>query len=351
MLELAIDRPVRVSSAVHAQPAERQGVRFRKRAHAHDGRRHRDLGGFGKLNEFFARVAGDNAAAAIEHRALGLLDQPDDFIQRHIVGLFVRVVTAQIDLLGKHRLRALLLHILGNVNDHRAGPSRLRDVERLFHNPRNVIHVRDQVTVFHDRQRQAENVGLLERAFADHVLRHLARDGDDRNGIEVGVREAGDEVRRAGTAGGHAHPGPPGGPGVTFRGKRAALFVPGEDSANFLRPRQRLVQLHARAAGIGENGVHPFAFERGDQDVAPLHRRADLGPFVGRGRFRFGRRFAHGTFCIPGQRNRGQRKNPRPSPAVGSCQNCLMRDKPRRHHQRRPPGPQFAAQSESSVAK
>jgi len=45
----------------------------------------------------------------------------------------------------------------------------------------------------------------------------------------------------------------------------------------------------------------------------------------------------------------GKEKNPRPLSAVGYCRNCLMRDKPRRHRQQRPPGPQFAAQSESSV--
>ena len=278
---------------MHPEPPQRERVCLRKCTHAHDGRGDWNLRGFGKLAQFLAGVGADDAAAAVEHRALGFFDQPDDFVQRHIVGFFVRMVAAQVNFPGKHRLRALLLHILWNVNDHGAGPSRLGDVERLFHDPRNVVHVGDQITMLHDRQRQPENVGLLERALADHVLRHLAGDGDDRNRVEVGIREAGDEVGRAGTAGGHAHPGPASGPRIAFRGKRAALFVPGQDGANFLRPRQRLVQLHARASGIGENGVHPFAFERGDQDFAPLHRRADLGPFVGRGRFRFGRGFAH----------------------------------------------------------
>ena len=72
-----------------------------------------------------------------------------------------------------------------------------------------------------------------KRAFADHRLGHLAGDGDQRHGIHVGVGDAGDEVGRAGAAGGHADARPAGGAGVAFGGKRAALLVARQDRADF----------------------------------------------------------------------------------------------------------------------
>jgi hypothetical protein len=40
-----------------------------------------------------------------------------------------------------------------------------------------------------------------------------------------------------------------------------------------------LVQLHARAAGIGKNVFDAFAFQRLDENVATFHRLADFGAF------------------------------------------------------------------------
>src|ERR1041384_1726952 len=40
--------------------------------------------------------------------------------------------------------------------------------------------------------------------------------------------------------------------------------------------RSRLVNLHARAAGVGEDNLHAFAFEGFDEDVAAKHGGADF---------------------------------------------------------------------------
>ena len=45
--------------------------------------------------------------------------------------------------------------------------------------------------------------------------------------------------------------------------------------------RQRLVDFHAGAAGIGENDLDAFAFEGFDEEIAPEHRGADLGARLG----------------------------------------------------------------------
>src|SRR5277367_386614 len=53
--------------------------------------------------------------------------------------------------------------------------------------------------------------------------------------------------------------------------------------------RERLVNFHARAAGIRENDFDIFAFQRLDKNVAAKHRRADFGARFGfrGGGFRF----------------------------------------------------------------
>src|SRR5271170_3909725 len=45
--------------------------------------------------------------------------------------------------------------------------------------------------------------------------------------------------------------------------------------------RERLVDFHARAAGIRKNDLHAFAFQRLDKNVAPEHCRTDFGARLG----------------------------------------------------------------------
>ena len=58
--------------------------------------RHGNVRGFGEFFQFRRRAAGDDAAAAIKHRAFGFFNQADDFVQRDVVRLQIRLrVTAQ----------------------------------------------------------------------------------------------------------------------------------------------------------------------------------------------------------------------------------------------------------------
>ena len=83
----------------------------------------------------------------------------------------------------------------------------MRDVKRFFNDARNIIHVRDQITVLHNRQCDANDVRLLKRATANHILIHLACDSDERTGIHVSVGNSRDEVSRARAARAHANAG------------------------------------------------------------------------------------------------------------------------------------------------
>ena len=59
-----------------------------------------------------------------------------------------------------------------------------------------------------DRQRETERVDLLERVRADHRARHLARDRDERNRVELRVGDRREQVRGAGARRRDADAGP-----------------------------------------------------------------------------------------------------------------------------------------------
>ncbi len=79
---------------------------------------------------------------------------------------------------------------------------------------------------------------------------------DQRDAVHLGVGDGGHQVQRAGAAGGHADAGLAGGAGVTLGREGAALLVARQDGAELVfEARERLVQRHARAAGVGEDDV------------------------------------------------------------------------------------------------
>ena len=232
MLVFSVDRPIGVSGAVHAKPTKRQGVGFREAADAHQRGGHGNLRGLGEGHQLSGRSAGDDAAPTVEHRPLGLGDEANDFVERQFVGRLVGVVAPKNDFRGPYRLGLGLLDVLWDVDDHRAGPAGLGDVERFLDHPRDVVHVGDQIGMLHDGQGDADDVGFLKGAPANHVLVHLAGEGDERAGIHVGVGDGRVQISGAGTGGSHAHARPAGGTRVTFGGKTAALLMAGEDGSD-----------------------------------------------------------------------------------------------------------------------
>ena len=58
------------------------------------------------------------------------------------------------------------LHVLGQVDQHRARPPFARDPERIGEHLRDVARVAHQEAVLHDRQGDAEDIDFLERVGA-----------------------------------------------------------------------------------------------------------------------------------------------------------------------------------------
>ena len=78
---------------------------------------------------------------------------------------------------------------------------------------RQLSRIHDQIRVLHDRQGHPVEVGFLEGRLADELGIDLTGDGDQWDGIHVGIGDGRHEIGGAGAAGGHAdtdftfHPG------------------------------------------------------------------------------------------------------------------------------------------------
>ncbi len=247
--------------AVHAQPFQGEGMRLGKAADAHDGGGDGDAGHLGEGAQFAGGVGGDDAATDVEDGAFSVAQEADDFVEDGLVGFAGQGVAGQVHRHIEARNGEGLLDVFRDVDHDRAGASGGGDVEGFLDDTRDVIDVGDEVVVFDDGEGDAEDVCFLKCAAPNHVLGHLTGDGDEGHRVQPGVGDAGDEVGGTGAGGGHADAHFTAGTGVALCGEHASLFVSGQNGADFIGSRQGLVQLHACAAGVGEDGVNSRTFE------------------------------------------------------------------------------------------
>ena len=98
----------------------------------------------------------EHAAADVEHRPPGGGDQPGGLADLLAVRVQRRPVAGQVAASGGQANGGLRLqHVLGDVDQHRAGPAGRGQVERLGDDPRDLRGVGDQEVVLGDRQRDA----------------------------------------------------------------------------------------------------------------------------------------------------------------------------------------------------
>ena len=224
-----VDGVVGIDRAMHAKPLEGERMRFGEASDTHERGGHGNLGPLDELEQLGRGIRRDNTSAAIDHGLARLLDEMDHLQQLLVGRPLVRVVSPQGDCLGEDGFHFLVLDILWQVDDDRAGASGSGDMECFFDNAGNLPDIPNQVAVLDDRQGHAEEVGFLKSPSPDHFLRNLTGHGDHRHGIHEGIGQTGDEVGRAGPGGGHAEADFTCGTGVAFGGKDPALLVPREN--------------------------------------------------------------------------------------------------------------------------
>ena len=149
---------------MHAGHADPQRVRARESAEPHQRGVDGDLGDLGQVPQCVGGVAGDDPAAGVDDRPLGVGDRlrgGGDLARvaaggrRHVPGDHRRVRAA----VG---LDVLAPDVHADIDEHGAGSAGLGDVDGLGQGLRQVDGVLDQVGVLDDRQRDADDVGLLE---------------------------------------------------------------------------------------------------------------------------------------------------------------------------------------------
>ena len=130
-----------------------------------------------------------------------------------------------------------------------------------------------------DRQRDAGGVGLLEGVGADEVGADLAGDGYQGDRVHIGVGDAGDQVGRAGPAGGDADAHLARGAGIAVGRMHGALLVAHQDVAQPLGIEQGVVERDDHPAGEAEEHLAALGFQGGDDGLRTLHLHRDTAPF------------------------------------------------------------------------
>ena len=169
---------------------------------SHQGITDRRIQLFGKGTHFF-RSAGKNCSAAQVN--IGLFRLGNHF-QRSIQ-FFLRVMSGTFN---RFRLfgcifAACCRYIFGDINQYRSGSAGFCNVERLAQRVCQNIDIFYNVTVFGDRHRHACDIDLLEGIFSQKRQRYITGNRYHRDGIHVRGRNAGNQIRRAGTTGRHTH--------------------------------------------------------------------------------------------------------------------------------------------------
>ena len=155
----------------------------------------------------------------------------------------------------------------GQLDVGGAGLLERRDAERLAHDLGDHGDPLDPGVPLRHRPEHVDDVDDLVGLLVELVGGGLAGDGDDRRAVEVGVGDAGQEVRRAGPERRHRDGRAPREPAVDVGHERRALLVAGRDVADRLGPRERLEDVHRLLAGHREDVLAALRLEAGDEEV------------------------------------------------------------------------------------
>ncbi len=211
------------------------GMRRREAADAEQRLRHRDIGLLGERPHDVHRARQHDAVPGENQRPLGGVDELERALElfgpRAPVGTELRLL--------RHRgvpveLARRLLCVLGDVDVHRARPSRRGDLEGLAEGRRDLVGARHQIVVLGNRQRDARDVGFLERIRADQLAAHLTGDADDGRAVHHRRRDARHHVRRAGAGRRDGDADLAAGTRVAVGHVRRALLVAHEDVADWI---------------------------------------------------------------------------------------------------------------------
>ena len=246
---------------MHAHHAEIENVRCRESAQSQQRHRHRNRSLLREHLHFHFGAGDDDAVPRQNQRPLGLRDQVERFlifilIWREIGTIAAHLWSSRVPVEQSHGL----LGIFGDVDQHRAGASGFRDVERFANRRGHFIGAGHQIVVLGDGQGDAGDVGFLKGVGAQQLAAHLSGDADDRNRIHHRGGDAGHHIGGAGARCSNRYAYSAGGAGVAVGHVGCALFMPHQNVVD-VAVLERVVRRQNRAAGIAENRLHAFALQ------------------------------------------------------------------------------------------
>ncbi len=117
--------------------------------------------------------------------------------------------------------------------------------------------------------RDADGIGFLKGIGADQRCGHLPGDHDQRDGVHIGIGNAGDGIGRARAAGDQNHAGLAGAARIPFCRMGRACFMTHEDMANAVVTEQLVIDRQNGTAGIAENEFHTLRDKAVHEDGGP----------------------------------------------------------------------------------
>ena len=253
-----LHRQIGFISAVHAEHADELLVGRRITAEAHQ------CVGAGKtqrahqLRQLRGRITQNDAAAGINHRALGGRQHLDGFFDLPRMALGHRVVRTHTDAGGIGEFGLCRSHVFGNIHHHRPRPAGRCNVERFLDGNRDIFDVTHQKIMLDARARNADGIAFLKRVFADGVGGHLPGNHHQRNRIGIGRGDAGNRIGHAGAGCDQRHAHFIGRARVAVGGMQRALLVTHEDMLDLILLEQLVINKQHRAARITEHVFDSF---------------------------------------------------------------------------------------------
>ena len=165
-------------------------------------------------------------------------------------------------------------HILGDIDDHRAGATGAGDKKGLPDNPRQLLGPLHQIIVLRDGTGDAGDIGFLEGVPPDIGIPYLPCEANQGDRIHIGRGNSGDEIRRARSRGSEHHPHFSRGSGVAVRSMHRPLLVLRQNMGK-LHLVEFIIQRQHRTARIPEDEVDPFLFQAFQHRPRPIDHHRD----------------------------------------------------------------------------
>ena len=252
---------------VHTDHARIAGIGPVESTLAHECVADRSVDLFDKGLQLFGS-AGDHSAAAYHDKGLfGGIDHADDLIDLCLGdrALFDRQIPVRNNrLIFAFRAR----NILGDVDQDRAGTACSGNCKGIADGLGQVVDVLDDPAVLGHRHGDSVDIDLLEGVLAQKGQGHVAGDRDHGDTVHVCSGDTGDQIGRAGAAGGEAYAHLSGGARIAVRRVGGALLMGCQIMIDLVSLFIKcVIYIQDRTAGISEHCIHTLLEQAFDDDI------------------------------------------------------------------------------------